>query len=145
MKVLVSQSRELMLSERVAKRIGLKTNCYFDKWGIEVWSISGLKGNIEEKRNEYIKAHSKEFRTNPELIKCVEELGVKASGYHNTETGKLLNLLRIVDVPDDLDFEVVDGYRNQSGVESIQQRANYWMVSINSNEYEHRYGIIPQV
>lgn len=53
-------------------------------------------------------------RNDPVLIQVVEELGTKANGpYAN---------LHIVDIPDDLDWEIED----HMGIERIRQKAEYY-------------------
>ena len=54
-------------------------------------------------------------RTHPLLIEAVEELGEKASGRFAK--------LKIVDIPENVDWEIYD----YDGMETIRERARQWM------------------
>jgi len=60
------------------------------------------------------KYSSDEQRTDPNLIRCVETLGKKANGW--------LANLEVVDIPDDVDYEI----ENYDGVESIHEVHRVW-------------------
>lgn len=55
-----------------------------------------------------------EDRTNPELVKCVETLGEYADG--------MCAKLKVVDIPDDVDWEI-DEY---DGLESVHEKHRVW-------------------
>ena len=55
-----------------------------------------------------------EFRSNPELIRLVEELGEEASGEYAE--------LAIVEIPDDVEWEIHD----YDGMESIHEKHRTW-------------------
>lgn len=57
---------------------------------------------------------NEEHRTDEDLIKVVEELGEKANGDHAR--------LRIVDIPDDLDYEIDD----YDGIETLRETHRTW-------------------
>jgi len=56
----------------------------------------------------------KEIRLNPELIKCIEELGEKANGFCSE--------LKIIEIPDNIDWYI----ESQLGVESIHEKHRMW-------------------
>lgn len=60
------------------------------------------------------KYDSDEQRTDPNLIRCVETLGKKANG--------LFANLKVVDIPDDVDYEIEE----YDGVESIHEVHRVW-------------------
>ena len=53
-------------------------------------------------------------RTNPDLVKCVEELGKKANGEHA--------LLKVVEIPDDVKWYI----HNYDGDETIEEVHRSW-------------------
>ena len=53
-------------------------------------------------------------RSNPHLVKCVEELGVLADGPYAS--------LKIVEIPDDIGWEI----ENYAGIETIHEVRRSW-------------------
>lgn len=134
-KVLVAKHCDLMLSRLVAERMGWATNCDIDNLGISVWSASNEAACSKQgNEDKFDWLHSKEFRTDPVLIQCVEELGIRASGYHDLGTGELMDLLRIVEVQDDLNFKITIDWRD-ARCEEIQEFRHRWMVNEKTGEY----------
>ena len=89
-----------------------RINIKYGKYKTDVYEIYLLN----EKNEVYIfqDSSNKELRTNLELIKIIEELGEKANG-------KAADL-KIVDVPDDVDWEI----NEYDGIESIHEKHRVW-------------------
>lgn len=55
-----------------------------------------------------------EDRSNPALVKCVEELGEAASGLYSS--------LKVVEIPDDVKWEIAE----YDGLESVVEKHRKW-------------------
>ena len=76
----------------------------------EAWEKLGVeKCDSEEK---FIRRND---RTNPELIKVVEELGERANTY--------CSHLRVVEIPDDVEWYIAE----YDGLESIHEKHRVWI------------------
>lgn len=58
--------------------------------------------------------HKEEMRTNPILVKVVEELGEKANGWGAE--------LRVIDLPEGIEYEIDD----YDGIETVRERHRSW-------------------
>ena len=92
-------------------------NGYFPK-GVHLvkteWNDYAINEAIVIGSEKHIGSENIKFRSHPDLISVVEELGEEANGRCAD--------LKIVDVPDGLDLEITE----YDGVESIEESHNSW-------------------
>lgn len=88
----------------------------FEDIDVKIFDVDGEYDFVEPD------LRSIKLRSDPDLIKVVEKLGPKA----NTD----LSFLCVVDVPDNLDFEIVE----INGLEWVIERENLWPKVIETPE-----------
>ena len=83
-------------------------------YGLSEKAFEYLGITDEEEKYNYSFRREKEYRTDPRIIDCIEKLGKKANGEYAD--------LKIVEIPDDVDFYIDDYY----GKEYIHEKHRSW-------------------
>ena len=89
-------------------------NRCFGGFGLSRKAVEILQERLDDDTINNYSFRADEYRTNPELVRVVEELGDRANGFYAK--------LEVVEIPDDVTW-FIDEY---DGTETIREKHSWW-------------------